>query len=226
MSEAPPKFDVFLSCPMAGTRTGKQYEELRALALTVARCLEQDCGLTVFFAGRHAETREGFDEPDFSLVEDMAALKRSTYFLLLYPERLVSSVLVEAGMAVALDKKAVYFVRDVRHLPFMLRHLNRVCPVKVYEYKTVDRIVKLLRDHKVQLFEPWAGQLGQPAGDPLATRDAAGGRPLEALTGWAPSPCCACWARGSAGSSGSPRGAPPWPRRRSPSNSPARRGWT
>lgn len=164
---------------MAGTRTGKQYEELRTTALRIAHCLEQECGLTVFFAGQNAKTKEVFDEPDFSLIEDMEALQQSTYFLLLYPERLVSSVLVEAGMAIALEKKAVYFVRDPKHLPFILRHLDRVRPVKIYEYKTVDRILKLLRDHKARLFEPWAEQRHKPIEDSLATSEAVGYRPLQ-----------------------------------------------
>jgi serine/threonine protein kinase len=135
----------------------------------------------VFYAARDAQSRDMFDAPDFSLVEDMGALRRSTYFLLLYPERLVSSVLVEAGMAVALEKKAVYFVRDPKHLPFMLRHLDRVCPVKIYEYKTVDRILKLLRDHKARLFEPWT-ELRTPTGAHVSTAaETVGYRPLHAL---------------------------------------------
>jgi hypothetical protein len=167
-------YDVFLSCPMAGARTEERYQGLRAEALQVVDCLERECGLTAFFAGRDVPSRDAFDEPDYSVVVDVEALKKSRYFLLLYPEKLVSSVLVEAGIALALGKKAVYFARDARHLPFMLRHLDRVCPVKIYEYRAVERVLKLLREHGARLFEPWREPVrGTPApdrDDPEATR--------------------------------------------------------
>ncbi len=155
MNLSPEQFDVFLSCPMASVRSRTQYEEIRRNALTIQQCLQDDCGLSVYFAGSGVESRENFDEPDFSFVRDRDALVHSRYFLLYYPSRIVSSVLVEAGMAIALEKKAVYFVHDRKHLPFMLQHLDRVSATKIYETKSLDRIVKLLSDHKSNLFEPW-----------------------------------------------------------------------
>jgi tRNA A-37 threonylcarbamoyl transferase component Bud32 len=171
MADADFAYDVFVSCPMAGARTDQRYQDLRADALRVVDCLERECGLTAFYAGRDVPTRDAFDAPDYSVVVDLQALRQSRYFLLLYPEKLVSSVLVEAGIALALGKKAVYFARDARHLPFMLRHLDRVCPVKVYEYRAVEYVLKLLRQHGARLFEPWQ-QSGAPAGPgegPIAT---------------------------------------------------------
>lgn len=147
--------DVFLSCPMASVRSRNQYADIRESALAIKRCLEDECGLSVYFAGEDVDSKDGFDEPDFSFLKDRDALIHSTYFLLYYPSRVVSSVLVEAGMAIVLEKKAVYFVQDRKHLPFMLQHLDRVCPVKIYETKATQRILKLLCDHKVNLFEPW-----------------------------------------------------------------------
>jgi hypothetical protein len=172
MSATTVTYEVFLSCPMAGLKTDQRYQDLRAEALEVTRCLEEECGLSVFFAGRDLEDRAAFGAPDFSVVTDIEALKQSRYFLLLYPERLVSSVLVEAGIALALGKKAVYFVRDSKHLPFMLRHIDRVYPVKIYEYRGVDRILKLLREHRGRLFEPWRepAPAGPPTAAPAGTR--------------------------------------------------------
>jgi len=147
-------FDVFLSAPMAGLRSAAKYRAFRAEMLTVVAALES-CGLTVFFAGRDLESPDQFDEQDASVVRDIEALNASRYMLMIYPERVVSSVLVEAGYALAKGMKAVYFVRDVKHLPFLLRHLDRVHPLKIYEYETIDRVVTLIRKHRAKLFEPW-----------------------------------------------------------------------
>ena len=69
-------YDVFLSCPMAGVRSDERYQSLRADALAVVDCLERECGLSVFYAGRHVESQSAFDAPDFSVVVDVEALKR------------------------------------------------------------------------------------------------------------------------------------------------------
>jgi hypothetical protein len=148
-------YDLFLSCPMAGTKTAARYREVRAQAIRIVECLENECQFRVFFAGRDLEARTDFDEADFSIAKDIRALEESQYFLLFYPERVVSSVLVEAGMALALKKKAVYFVRERRHLPFMLQKVESVAPVKVCEFRTADRVLTLIRNHRRDLFEPW-----------------------------------------------------------------------
>ncbi len=170
MSNSAASFDVFVSCPMAAAQSEERYQSLRAEALRVVDCLEKDCGMTAFFAGRNVDSPDGFDEPDYAVVRDLGALRASRYFLLLYPERMVSSVLVEAGYALALDKKAVYFVKDSKHLPFMLRHLDRVFPAKVYEYTSVEKILRLLREHGKNLFEPWREQQGLGTAPTLNTR--------------------------------------------------------
>jgi hypothetical protein len=140
---------------MAGTKTDSQYREVRAHAITILEYLENECQFRVFFAGRSLEARTDFDEADFSIAKDILALEESQYFLLFYPERVVSSVLVEAGMALALKKKAVYFVRERKHLPFMLQKVESVAPVKVCEFKTLDRVLTVIRTYRRDLFEPW-----------------------------------------------------------------------
>ncbi|MEZ6143110.1 MAG: serine/threonine-protein kinase [Zavarzinella sp.] len=163
------KYDVFLSCPMASVRSQAQYQDVRSQALAIKQCLQEECGLTVYFAGDNVDSKDSFDEPDFSFIQDREALNNSRYFLLFYPSRIVSSVLVEAGMAIAQEKKAVYFVFDRKHLPFMLQHVDRVCPIKIYEIKSIDRVLKLFRDHGANLFEPWQDKPPVVKPEPLTT---------------------------------------------------------
>jgi tRNA A-37 threonylcarbamoyl transferase component Bud32 len=170
------EYDVFVSVPMASIAADDSYKQTRADALRIVECLENECGLKAFYAGRQADNEDAFDAPDFAVVRDIQVLRQTRYFLMIYPEKLASSVLVEAGVALALGKKSVYFVRDVRDLPFVLRHLDRVYPTKIYEYKAADRILRMLREHKARLFEPWHSaepRAARDAMDDMATADAA-----------------------------------------------------
>jgi hypothetical protein len=173
MVSSPMQHDVFLSCPMASAKTDARYREVRAQAMSILECLEKECQFRVFFAGRALENRTDFDEADFSIAKDIRALEESQYFLLFYPERVVSSVLVEAGMALALKKKAVYFVRDRKQLPFMLQKVESVAPVKVCEFKTSDRVLTVIRNYRHDLFEPWV--VGPSAQAPGGKRATSGG---------------------------------------------------
>lgn len=156
MANAVVQYDVFLSCPMAGVNSDARYQEVRKEALRVAKCLEKECRFRVFFAGRDVMSKSRFDADfDYSLAQDIRTLEESRYFLLYYPERIVSSVLVEAGMALALKKPALYFVRNRMHLPFMLQRAESLASVKVCEFKTTNRLLTIIRDYKKDLFERW-----------------------------------------------------------------------
>jgi hypothetical protein len=157
---------------MMGTKTEAKYRDVRSQALDVLACLENECRFRVFYAGRDIETRSASDEADFSIAKDIRALEQSQYFLLFYPERVVSSVLVEAGIALALKKKAVYFVRSRKHLPFLLQKVESVATVKICEFADLDRILTVIRNHRRDLFEPW---LAPPAARAAGPADHAAG---------------------------------------------------
>jgi hypothetical protein len=52
---------------------------------------------------------------------DLAALIASRNFLMIYPSRLLSSCLLEAGYALVAGTPSVYFVRTDDDLPYLLR---------------------------------------------------------------------------------------------------------
>lgn len=68
--------------------------------------------------------------------------------MLVYPEEIVSSVLFEAGIAVALGKPSVYFIRDRGSLPFLMKKAEQAklpAGVQIYEYESFSKIENLLR---------------------------------------------------------------------------------
>lgn len=146
---------------MAATLDEDSYYRQRQDALTVAAALRECCAFaSLYYAGEHIEKREQFEAPDLALEVNVRVLRASEHFVLLITEELKapSSVFVEAGFTLALSTPSCYFVREIRYLPFLLQQaaqarLPRILPaVRVYQFNTIDEVVRLLRIHGRSLF--------------------------------------------------------------------------
>lgn len=151
------RYDVFLSSAMAGLHTEEDYQKYRTEALLIENMLNERCNFqSIFYAGRDLKTKVDFDAQNISLHDDFCALKESRYFLLLYPERIVSSVLFEAGWALALGKPSVYYVHDRDDLPFLMAQAGdaSLTKVTIYEYgeKGRQEICRLIERHGEKLW--------------------------------------------------------------------------
>jgi TIR domain len=128
------RYDVFLSVPMAAFETDELYVAFRAEAKKVFDALRDKCGLSVFWAMEHIETKADFEVHDVSAEEDFKALRCSNNFLMIYPSRVVTSSLCEAGYALARDMPILMFVRQQDDLPFLMRQLpNSFKRVRIYD---------------------------------------------------------------------------------------------
>ena len=115
-------YEVFLSTPMAAFATDEEYKAGRAQFKKVFDALKAD-GLPVYWAAEKIESMQDFDTLDVSVLDDLKALQQSRRFVLIYPQRLATSALFEAGYALALKRFSHYFVRDRDDLPFLMREL-------------------------------------------------------------------------------------------------------
>jgi hypothetical protein len=81
---------------------------------------------------------------------------------MLYPKKIASSVLVEAGWALALGKQSLYFVDKRDDLPFLLKQAEQAfSSVRIYDHCTTDGIVNLIKKHRGDLF---LSRPAEPAG--------------------------------------------------------------
>lgn len=143
------KYDVFLSVPMAAVGDAL-YAEYRSAALEVNDCLQKHCNKkNIYYAGLNIAAKTDFDPEDAAALDDLEAVSQSKYFVMIYPKKVASSVLFEAGMALALAKKSIYFVRDRNHLPFLMQKAEQAFKeVKLYEYDNVGDISNVLKNGK------------------------------------------------------------------------------
>jgi hypothetical protein len=148
------KYDVFVSSPLAGFASDAEIEAYHHAVVPLVEYLERDLGVAVFWAGRKIKKKADFDLPDFSARDDVEALKTSRCFLMLYPQRAVSSVLFEAGIALRTCLVSIYFVRKQEDLPFLMVNASQAfLNVRTYEAEIPENALQLIKRHGKRFFE-------------------------------------------------------------------------
>lgn len=149
-------FDVFLSTPMAAFANDAEYKNGRAQFKKIFDALKQGCGLSVYWAAEKIESISDFDTLDVSVLDDLKALDQSRCFVLLYPQKMATSALFEAGYALALNRTSHYFVRDRDDLPFLMRELavsnTRVRIHTEQDWKDYDDLANKIKKYKDKWF--------------------------------------------------------------------------
>ena len=139
------KCKVFLASPISGFNTLEDYSEDRDKMFKLIDILEAKLG-KVFYAGKNIPNNSILDS-DSEIKRDFDAIRECQYFIMFYPDKIVSSVLVEAGYALALKKPSIYFVKNIKNLPFLLQFASREYRnVKLIEYSCIKDIINLIAE--------------------------------------------------------------------------------
>ncbi|MBZ5555607.1 MAG: hypothetical protein LAO21_23115 [Acidobacteriia bacterium] len=154
LEQTPIKHDVFISSPMAAYDEDEKYKRNRTDVLMLVEAFRKECKFkSVVYAGTEIASMKDFEAADISAADDIQALRESKCFVLHYSEKIVSSVLFEAGVALALQKPSLYFVKDRDYLPFLMRQAEQAFHhVKIYEFSTTNDILTLIKNHREKLF--------------------------------------------------------------------------
>lgn len=154
------RYDAFVSAPMAALADQEAFERQRADTLKVIDAMRRYCGCRdIFYAGSEISRPDQFESEDVAARMNMNALRDSRIFVLIYPEKQASSVLVEAGIALALRKPSLLFVRSRDDLPYLLRRIGQaredgdslLPQVRIYDAPDADAIVNLFKTNKKAL---------------------------------------------------------------------------
>jgi nucleoside 2-deoxyribosyltransferase len=152
--------DVFLASPMAGFGDNKAYQKDREEMQKVIFALQSCCGAKeVYYAGAKIESTIVFQANDVAASLDLEMLRRSKLLIMIYPQKIVSSVLFEAGFAMSLGKPAIYFVKNLEDLPYLMQKASmlphqKFPTVRIYTYKTTEDILKILHDNQEYVLDP------------------------------------------------------------------------
>lgn len=147
------RFDVFVSAPMSSLK-GSKYRKFRSSLDDALSALAEKSDLSrYYFAGDMFGDISDFDDKLVGTERDLRALGNSDRFLLILPEKLASSSLVEAGFALALGIPSVLFVTNRDHLPWALQEIGQLSEsTKVGEYNKPSDIAHRISSHGPELW--------------------------------------------------------------------------
>lgn len=149
------RFDIFVSAPLAAFKNDKEIKADHDRIAPVVALLEGQLAMSVYWAGRNIRGTADFEAADVSAKNDVAAILESKYFLLLYPQKIASSVLFEAGIALRSCLTSIYFVRDPNDLPFLMTQASQAFTnVRTYKGAVPKDLIALLQKHGRAFFDP------------------------------------------------------------------------
>jgi nucleoside 2-deoxyribosyltransferase len=135
---------VYISAPMS-TLDEDSYKEQRKLLEKVRDSLLSDAGFSkVICPAIDIKDTDSFDGTTKAIIENFENLKQSDKVLIIYPNSLPTSTLVEAGYVIGMSKKTLIFYKD--RLPYMLKESGTTIPhVRTVTYTKNNDIVEYLQ---------------------------------------------------------------------------------
>jgi nucleoside 2-deoxyribosyltransferase len=92
---------------------------------------------------------DDFDPPSIATNENLDLLNSCDRFIMIYPEKVVSSCLIELGFAIAQRKPCTIFYKKKEDLPYMLEDAGMI---KKFSYKDDDDLIKKIQKIGLKLF--------------------------------------------------------------------------
>ena len=139
---------------MSGLGSDKEYKESRTVVLSLVQHLREKYGLNdtdIYYAGKNIDSQSKFSDVTLALNADLGALDRSDIFLLYYPAKVASSVLVEAGYALAREKPMILLPKNADDLPYFFKQAEsaseaggRIPFVKICEYRYDGNLLRMI----------------------------------------------------------------------------------
>jgi hypothetical protein len=115
----PGMHDVFISCPMTSLPEDG-YAKMRKTIEALTDAINAR-GFSAYSAVRRILTVDSVDPETIAAEQDLPALTQSRNFIMIYPAKILSSCLLEAGYALVAGIPSLYFVKSDDDLPYLLR---------------------------------------------------------------------------------------------------------
>lgn len=142
---------LYISAPMSSI-DDEYYRELRKDILNLQSLLKK-----IGFSKIHCplfdkKSSQTFDGKSKAIKENFVKLKQVECMIIIYPQNLPSSLLVEIGYGLALCKKTVIFYHD--KLPYILEDAGgTIVHIKTYKYNEFEEIVNIIESNGMDIFE-------------------------------------------------------------------------
>lgn len=163
-------YDLFVATAMDAFAEPSEREAAQQQTREIIETLREYCGFRdIFYAGFKATDKDNDDPPNIALKLNVLRMRASKRFLFIYYKHLPTSALMEAGMALGLNKPSVWFLAKDVEIPFLMRgasvaaHIENFPPITTYEFSNHQKILQYIKSNGISLFEI--------DGKPVATAD-------------------------------------------------------
>jgi len=140
---------IFIATPISSNE--KAFFEIRDQLVELKKELSEQLKVPVFFAGEQYEEEIGHHSAYMNAEIDFDNLRRSEYFIMIYPQKVPSSALIELGIALSEMKKCRIYYRNFDDLPLLIRKLNRE-HVILDQYQSIFQLRHFLEKYADDVF--------------------------------------------------------------------------
>lgn len=145
------KNTLYISAPMSSIDEA-HYIELRDNILSLKEQLIEIGFLNIECPLFEKASSKVFDGNTKAIKENFVKMKQVDCMIIIFPQNIPSSVLVEIGYGIALCKKTVIFYRD--KLPYILEDAGEtINHVKTYRYNRFDEIESIVAKNGMDMFD-------------------------------------------------------------------------
>lgn len=137
---------IFLAYPMSSI---KNFTDLNVTIDKIYEDLQKIFDVEVFYAGKGMMTASDFDPASIATDDNFEILKHSDRFLMIYPEKVASSCLIELGYAIAEKKPCTIFYKKIEDLPYMVQEANML---KRFQYTDEVDLLNKIKKVGLKLF--------------------------------------------------------------------------
>ncbi len=146
-------YEIFISFPIAGVKDKKEREEVNDFANKLEKELNKIGYRRIFNASLHFSSNHDHQPPKIACETDFDALDKSKNFLLLYPDKIPTSALIELGYALGGQKKITICSTSIHNLPFLARGLSEAYQnVSFLEYESDEHLIDMLVENHSSYF--------------------------------------------------------------------------
>lgn len=142
--------NVFIAAPISGFKSDTAYQRFRANALALIELINRKHSVTSEIID--ISNSEDYGTPEESVEKDFKNIEISDLFLLIHPERMQTSSLIELGYACALNKPII-IVSKLSDLPYLSLGLGCKCDAFTIVEGAID--CDLIREKVVSCINSW-----------------------------------------------------------------------
>ena len=142
------KRTLFIATPISAFGSNEELFSFRSWLNVLIHGVKKECpGLSIEAEVLGIESSKDYDDPESSVVNDLAAIERCTHFMMIYPKPLASSALIELGYALAKEKPVLIMTRSIDDLPSVIRlRYEQNDGVDVIRFKEGDGMLSTIKN--------------------------------------------------------------------------------